>query len=227
MNESRRGRERDAATARQAILAAAEEVFARHGYAGARIDAIAEEAGYNKSLIFQYFQSKEHLYIEVITCIRGNIDEYLATILAETEDNSLQSRENLRTFFAHTLRTNFQMFIERPNLRRILAWEAASGWQTYHNEHMVRKAEFFTRLIKRAQASGMIRSDIDPPTLFNMVITIGFSYLNSLPRFQRLFPETDIVSDAALKQAQEQIITLILDGVMTPSSLGDLDATGI
>ena len=62
----RRGRVHDAEGARRAILNAAEEVFAQHGFDGARIDAIAAAAGYNKSLIFQYFGDKLNLYAEVI-----------------------------------------------------------------------------------------------------------------------------------------------------------------
>src|SRR5258707_10362873 len=62
----RRGRVHDAEGARQAILNAAEEVFAKHGFDGARIDAIAAAAGYNKSLIFNYYADKLNLYAEVI-----------------------------------------------------------------------------------------------------------------------------------------------------------------
>src|SRR5258708_13050008 len=62
----RRGRVHDAEGARRAILNAAEEVFAQHGFDGARIDAIAKAAGYNKSLIFQYFGDKLGLYAEMI-----------------------------------------------------------------------------------------------------------------------------------------------------------------
>lgn len=40
-------RERAADIARRAILDAAEEAFAAHGFAGARIDAIARASGYN------------------------------------------------------------------------------------------------------------------------------------------------------------------------------------
>lgn len=59
-------RERDAEFARQAILDAGEKVFAEHGFDGARIDAIAAESAYNKSLIFHYFGDKLGLYAEVI-----------------------------------------------------------------------------------------------------------------------------------------------------------------
>src|SRR5450432_84291 len=63
---SRRGRAHDAEGTREAILNAAEKVFAEHGFDGARIDAIAEEASYNKSLIFHYYGDKLGLYTAVL-----------------------------------------------------------------------------------------------------------------------------------------------------------------
>jgi TetR/AcrR family transcriptional regulator len=63
---SKRGRTHDAEGAREAILNAAEKVFAEHGFDAARIDAIAQESGNNKSLLFQYFGDKLALYAAVI-----------------------------------------------------------------------------------------------------------------------------------------------------------------
>ena len=57
-----RARPRDATGARTALLEAAEAIFAEHGFAGARVDAIAAAAGYNKSLLFHYFGDKLQLY---------------------------------------------------------------------------------------------------------------------------------------------------------------------
>ncbi|MGO4185995.1 TetR/AcrR family transcriptional regulator, partial [Paenibacillus sp. TAF43_2] len=56
----------DAARSKEIILDAAEQLFAEQGYSAARIDAIASEAGYNKSLIYQYFHDKLGLYTEVV-----------------------------------------------------------------------------------------------------------------------------------------------------------------
>lgn len=44
------------------ILDAATEEFAAHGFAGARVDAIARSAGCNKQLIYHYFGNKSGLY---------------------------------------------------------------------------------------------------------------------------------------------------------------------
>jgi DNA-binding transcriptional regulator YbjK len=49
-SRQRTGRGRDAETAREAILCAAQEIFARDGFSGARVDDIAHQSGYNKAL---------------------------------------------------------------------------------------------------------------------------------------------------------------------------------
>jgi len=51
---------------RDAILEAAERVFADAGLAGARTDAIARAAGVNKALLYYYFKSKDALYFAVL-----------------------------------------------------------------------------------------------------------------------------------------------------------------
>jgi TetR/AcrR family transcriptional regulator len=57
---------RDAERSRRAILAAAERLFADHGYAGTTIARIAEEAGLSRGAPNYFFGSKEKLYREVI-----------------------------------------------------------------------------------------------------------------------------------------------------------------
>ena len=66
----RERRERDAEGARAAILRAAEEAFTRDGFSGARVDDIALAAGYNKALIFHYFDGKLGLYRALVARIK-------------------------------------------------------------------------------------------------------------------------------------------------------------
>jgi TetR/AcrR family transcriptional regulator len=58
-------RQRDADRSRQLLLAAALEEFAARGFAGARVQDIADRAGVNKQLINYYFGGKEGLYREI------------------------------------------------------------------------------------------------------------------------------------------------------------------
>ncbi|MCB0637242.1 MAG: TetR/AcrR family transcriptional regulator [Lewinella sp.] len=54
-------------TTEDKIQQAAEKVFIRDGYDGARMQAIADEAGINKALLHYYFKSKEGLFRQVVT----------------------------------------------------------------------------------------------------------------------------------------------------------------
>src|SRR6202166_3749788 len=63
---------RDLTTARR-IVAAAEEIFAEQGLAGARMDEIARAAKVNKALLYYYFRSKEELYRFVLETLLSQL----------------------------------------------------------------------------------------------------------------------------------------------------------
>ena len=54
---------------RNAILAAAEELFSRRGFKGTTMQKISEKAGLSKGAVYLYFKSKDELYLNV--CIKG------------------------------------------------------------------------------------------------------------------------------------------------------------
>lgn len=51
---------------RDAIAAAAKELFTEHGYDGASVRAIAAKAGIDPALVIRHFGSKEELFLEVV-----------------------------------------------------------------------------------------------------------------------------------------------------------------
>ncbi|MFD7628255.1 TetR/AcrR family transcriptional regulator [Streptomyces sp. NPDC059851] len=58
---------------RQQILAAATEEFGTRGYAGASLAAIAARVGVTKTLLHQYFGTKEDLYVSCLTPVGDRI----------------------------------------------------------------------------------------------------------------------------------------------------------
>ncbi len=62
-------RRRDPARAREAVLDAALKRFSAHGYAGARIADIADDAGYSEALVYFHFHTKAGLFREVVARI--------------------------------------------------------------------------------------------------------------------------------------------------------------
>lgn len=59
----------------QLILDAAEHEFARHGFRDAAVERIAEASGITKALIYQYFESKEGLYVACVERGRAHMFE--------------------------------------------------------------------------------------------------------------------------------------------------------
>ena len=211
-------RVRDAAGARTAILNAAEVVFAEHGFDGARIDTIAAEAGYNKSLIFQYFGDKLTLYAKVLTRADREARELRARVFAPLlEDEAIASNAHqLRAFFETAFQAVFDHLLAHPRLLRILLWEMAEGWQTYARisaQFQIEHVEQLELLFQKAQRAGLIRSTFVPVIQLTMALQICQSYLACLPLFQMLLTE-DLSSSAALARARAYIVGLVVAGIM-------------
>jgi len=51
---------------RELVVAAARRVFLAHGYAGATLEAIADEAGFSKGVVYSQFESKADLFMTLL-----------------------------------------------------------------------------------------------------------------------------------------------------------------
>jgi len=217
--EPRRGRAHDAKGAREAILNAAEAVFARHGFDGARIDTIAAEAGYNKSLLFQYFGDKLGLYSEVNRRLDRDFSELQARILTPLlEDETIASDAyRLRTSLKNAMGALFDYMRDHPHPLRIFVWEQAEGWKTYvkvFSQFETGDLDQLRTLFSRAQNAGLLRSDFDPLIQLVLAEQMCWSYLTSIPLYQLFHAGEDLSSTAAFARAREYITDFIVHGMM-------------
>ena len=60
---------------RQAIVAAATEVFLERGYEAASMSEISTRAGGSKATLYNYFSSKEALFLEVMASLAGEMSK--------------------------------------------------------------------------------------------------------------------------------------------------------
>jgi AcrR family transcriptional regulator len=81
-----RGPRQDGVRAREAILAAARDQFAAHGYGGATMRAIAAAAGVDVALVSYYFGSKSGLFVQSLR-LPVNPAEAIEAVLAEGTDD--------------------------------------------------------------------------------------------------------------------------------------------
>ncbi len=110
---------RDREATIQAILEAAEVVFARHGLRGARTDDIAATAGVVRGLIFYYFETKENLYTAVL--------ERAYKPLSSLFHKTLTSTESPKELLEELVRGVLQLMNERPLAPSIVILEALEG----------------------------------------------------------------------------------------------------
>lgn len=62
---------------REAILAAADALFAGRSYADVQMDEVAREAGVGKATLYRYFPSKEELYLETLERALSRLEDRL------------------------------------------------------------------------------------------------------------------------------------------------------
>ena len=100
------------------ILAAAERVFARAGFNGATVAAIADEAGLPKANLHYYFGSKQALYQAVLA---RTLHDWLLPLDGLTPD--ADPAEALAGY----IRSKMRMSAQRPDASRVFANELLHG----------------------------------------------------------------------------------------------------
>src|SRR6476659_11168604 len=109
----------DAEKTRGNILTIATHEFARNGYNGARIDAIAAKTSTTKRMIYYYFGGKEQLYIAVLDAAYAAI----RSAEGEVDVDGLDPRAAIRrlaelTFDHHESHPDFIRLVSIENIHR-------------------------------------------------------------------------------------------------------------
>ena len=218
--ELRRGRTHDAEGAREAILTAAEAVFAEHGFDGARIDAIAKSSGYNSSLLFHYFGDKLGLYTEVVKRADREMSELQMRVLAPLleDETNVSNAHAFKALLELIVTAIFDYLVTHPLFISMLLWEQAENWQTYArimSQFSTEDGDQFESLFRKARSAGLLRSDFVPLLQLSMVLQVCMSYLTFIPLYQMILtPGEDLFSPAALERAREYLVSFIVHGMM-------------
>ena len=155
---------------RQAILRAAEAIFAERGYAGARMDDVAAEVGIKRASMVYYFRDKRSLYLALLQEIYGE----LLQRHREVVENPGSGRDRIFGFLDIWARH----VAERPGSLRILMWESARVRRESADPLAAELApilQVMTEVIHAGQRDGTFR-DIDP-LRFLMIVTGATAFL--------------------------------------------------
>jgi AcrR family transcriptional regulator len=169
-------RQRDAEATRSRILRAATQEFARHGFAGARGERIAQRARSSERMVYYYFGSKEGLFREVLEAA------YLALRQAE-HSLSLDGLEPARAL-SHFCRFVWRYYLDHPEFIGLVNTENVH--QARHLRRSGRLSELVSpvvemlrALLARGEASGAFRPGVDPAELYVAIASLGYFYLSN------------------------------------------------
>ncbi|MWV11991.1 TetR family transcriptional regulator [Pseudomonas sp. R-28-1W-6] len=101
-----------------AIIAAAEEQFARHGYKGTSMNTIAQAVGLPKANLHYYFNNKLGLYVAVLSNILDLWDATFSNLSVDDDPAEALSRY---------IRAKIEFSRSQPLASRIFAMEVISG----------------------------------------------------------------------------------------------------
>jgi TetR/AcrR family transcriptional regulator len=148
----------DVTPTHDAILDAAERLFARQGFTATTIKQIAKDANVNSALLYYYYENKEMLYRAMLQRILGQL---LATG-TDAMERATTHADRVRAF----VRAQVRVLAEHPHFPQLLVREMVDH-QASHAEEAITKtaAGAFKRLctvIEDGQREGVFRTALDP-----------------------------------------------------------------
>ena len=197
-----------AATAAE-ILAAAHKEFAARGFAGGRMDRIAERAQVNKALIYHHYTSKEGLFLAVLE----HAYERARSPEQELHLDQIEPREAMQRLVEFT----FDSFVKDRTFIKLLNDENMHG--ALHLKQSKRIAEMHSpllttmrKILVRGGADGVFRVDLRPNADMDLHRRAELLLLSNIHTLSTIF-NRDFDTDEAHALRRRHVVDLILSAL--------------
>lgn len=165
---------------RSEIARASIQVFAQKGFENATIQDIADAAGIGKGTVYQYFDRKEEILLQVA----AEIFEEMENEIRALGESDMPVEEKIRALFsqfmviADTMESFFLVYLE--------IWQIYMRAQRYGismfvmNDMLIEYRKFLADIIEKGKEEGIFRDDIDSMSLSIFLIAsldgVAFHY---------------------------------------------------
>ncbi|MFG3451565.1 TetR/AcrR family transcriptional regulator [Stutzerimonas stutzeri] len=191
------------------ILSAAAEEFARHGFKGTSMNAIALRAGLPKANLHYYFNNKLSLYVEVM---RHILD------LWDNAFDHLTVDDDPATALAGYIRTKMEFSRKQPQASKIFAMEVISGCECL-SEHFSEDYRAWFRgraAVLQAWSDAGKMDPIDPMHLIFLIWSSTQHYADFSDQIRRITGQRRVTKDD-IERGTDTLIRVILKGCgLTP-----------
>jgi AcrR family transcriptional regulator len=188
------------------ILSVATKEFARHGYNGARIDAIAARTSTTKRMIYYYFGGKERLYIAVLEQEYARIRTYEAGLELE----SLEPEQAIRRLTEFT----FDYDHANPDFVRLVAIE-----NIHHARHLAKSkairrvnatiVDTIETILKRGRRKGVFLASVRAVDVHMLMSALCFFHVSNLHTFGAIF-RRDFLSPSVKKTHKKMVADFVV-----------------
>jgi TetR/AcrR family transcriptional regulator len=193
------------------ILAAAEALFAEHGFDAVSMSAIGEAAGVSKANVFHHFISKNDLYLAVLRNACRDATQHL--------DDLGNDQEALAERLPQFARAHLENLLEHGQVARLMLRELLSD-NPRHGQELAEqvygeKFSRFVAILRAGQQAGELRADIDPAMVATILIGANVFYFESRAAL-RHFPEVTFSQQP--ERYSTMLADILLHGILPPHS---------
>jgi len=201
-----RAKKRNPEAVQENILRVATEEFAAQGYAGARINVIAERTSTSKRMIYYYFSDKETLYRKVLeAAYRGIRHGELSLGLDDMSPVEAMS-ELVRYTFEHELKSpHFVRLVMNENIQDGRNLEDPSTFRELNAPATLRVASIYNRGVEQ----GDFRSGLSPVELHWYISGLCFFNMSNRATFGTAFGN-ELFTERGQERLCEHIIEMII-----------------
>lgn len=196
---------RDAERTRRELLDVAGEVFAEHGYSGARVDEIAARTRTTKRMIYYYFGGKDQLYSAVLERAYRGIRQEEARIDVAGLDPLAALREIAVATFDH--------HVEHAEFIRLVMIENIHGAQFLKQIESLRElgqpaVDALDVILTRGREMGEIRDGFDAVDVHMLISAYCVFQVANQHTFGHLF-HRDLLSPDALAHSRAMLPDIV------------------
>ncbi len=140
--------------ARERLLHAAVELFARKGYAATSVNEIVRAAGVTKPILYYYFDNKEGIYIEILNDAYGSLERLL--------DQAMEWGGTAIEKIRRIVLESFNLFLEKIDAARVVYmvyYGAPQGAPAYDfDRHRDRHMEVLLGFVEEGIQKGELKA---------------------------------------------------------------------
>ncbi|MBC2595713.1 TetR/AcrR family transcriptional regulator [Ruficoccus amylovorans] len=206
---------RDPERTRTALLNAGIELFSSRGYDGVSVDEIVAHAGFNKRMLYHYFENKDGLYVEVLRHVFAKLEA--------CEIKSVENASDTKVAIKEILARYFDFLQQNPDFVNLLLWENLNQARFIDaHPNILSKAPILERLgeiIQQGIKQGEIDKSVDARHLLILLIGVCFIYFSNRHTLRHSF-NLDLNRPSILNQGLQLAQNVMINGLIKPDTSG-------